>query len=508
MNVTDVVKEEKSKARAVRAKVAKKLKVEGTIHGTKRVVRPLPAEGKVSRYILTSAQNNTKLHQPVWDSLMTLARHYKAEVLIGTFSYDQHKFREMAVKRGKVKDDGGDHMWYDPRVEPFISDERVELGKGLVWCGEMNILPTMVNPLEGLETYSGRKSAIFPHAKLAMRSIPTMQGEGTKLNFTTGAVTQRNYVAKRMGLIAEHHHVYGALLVEVNHQGNWWVRQLNADKDGAIQDLDVLADGDTVMEGRRVEAITWGDLHATFADEAVVKASQNMLDKLKPRYQFLHDLLEGSAVNHHRKDNPHFKFYTWLRGLHRFGQELQNTAELVQRYDRPWVKTVAVDSNHDDPWIQRWLREYDYRKDPPNAQLFLRAQTYMYQRLAEGKMPRDINMLEWCLREAGLKAKVKFLVTDESYLICGRKIEAGMHGHFGPSGSRGTPGNLSKMGRKANTAHTHSAGIYDGLYVAGTSSKLRWDYNRGPSAWSHSHIVTYPSGKRAIITLYNGQWRA
>jgi len=48
-----------------------------------------------------------------------------------------------------------------------------------------------------LDTYKN----IFPHAKLAMRSIPTMQGEGTKLNYTTGTVTKRNYVQKRAGII-------------------------------------------------------------------------------------------------------------------------------------------------------------------------------------------------------------------------------------------------------------------------------------------------------------------
>jgi hypothetical protein len=79
----------------------------------------------------------------------------------------------------------------------------------------MNILPTANDPLEGLETYSQRKSAIFPHAKMAMRSVATMKHEGTKLNFTTGTVTQMNYIQKKAGLVGEHHHVYGAVLVEV-----------------------------------------------------------------------------------------------------------------------------------------------------------------------------------------------------------------------------------------------------------------------------------------------------
>ncbi|MDA4130153.1 MAG: hypothetical protein OK457_05245, partial [Thaumarchaeota archaeon] len=479
--------------------------------GTKRGIvtkkQELPSSGEVKRYILTSAQNNTRLNDKVWESLQALAHYYYAQILIGTYSYNQNHFGPLSVKRGK-KNDYQHDLWYDERILPYVSDNRLELAKGLVWCGEMNILPTAVKPLAGLETYSARKSAIFPHAKMAMRSVPTMQGEGTKLNYTTGTITKRNYIQKREGLIAEHHHVYGGLLVEVNHEGNWWVRQLNADDDGTIQDLTVKVEKGKVTTGHRVEAITWGDLHATFADETIVSASLDMLEILKPKYQFLHDVLEGSAINHHRKDNPHFKFYVWLRGLHRLDEELKRTAGLMDCYRRPWVETIVIDSNHDDPWIQRWLRDYDYRKDPPNSEIFLRAQSFLYSQLRVGKMPRDVNMTGWALQDQGLKLKAKFLVADESFLICGKKIECGMHGHLGPNGARGTPENLSKMGRKANICHTHEAGIYNGLYVGGTSSLLRWDYAKGPSGWTHSHIVTYSNGKRSIITMYAGAWRA
>jgi len=67
---------------------------------------------------------------------------------------------------------------------------------------------------------------------------------------------------------------------------------------------------------------------------------------------------------------------------------------------------------------------------------------------------------------------------------------------------------LSKIGRRANTGHTHTAQIIDGLFVAGTMTRLRLDYVKGPSSWSHSLIVTYPNGKRTIVTCFNGKWRA
>jgi hypothetical protein len=495
-------------------KLLKKPLVGGTKEGTKTVVEKLPKSG-VKRYILTSAQNNTHVHEEFLENLEALADFYKAEIIVGTYTYNQNAYGPKSIKRGSelTRDSKSfeKELWYDPAIEKYVKDCRIELGKGLVWCGEYNALPTNVNPLAGLESYTGRKSAIFPHAKLAMRSIATMQGEGVKLNYTTGTVTQRNYIQKREGVIAEFHHIYGALLVEVNDNGNWWVRQLNQDEGtGTLQDLNVLVkNGEVIQHDASVEAITFGDLHGTFADPVVVSASHEMLDELRPKYQFLHDIMEGAAVNPHDRKykNNHSRFHTWLRGFHRLDAELKETAELVKSYQRGNIKTIIVDSNHDDAWLHRWLREFDYRVDPANAELFLKLQRFVYAQIRAGKMPRDISVIEEAMREAGYKSG-KFLLADESYLICDRKIECGMHGHMGPGGRRGSPDNLSKMARKANTAHTHSTGIYNGLYVAGTSSKLRWDYNLGPSSWTNSHIVTYPNGKRTIVTIYDGKWRA
>src|SRR6266480_221689 len=496
----------------------------GTKHGTKTVVFKLPLPGEVKRYILTSAQNNTKVHAELLSNLEVLAEYYDAEIIVGTYTYNQNQYGKLSVKRGTDKEPV-ENLWYDPSLIEYIKDYRIELGKGLVWCGEYNALPTNVNPLAGLESYTGRKSAIFPHAKLAMRSIATMQGEGVKLNYTTGTVTQRNYIQKREGVIAEFHHIYGALLVEVNSDGNWWVRQLNQDEgSGTLQDLRILVkDGQIVDKNAPVEAITHGDLHGVFADPGVVKVSLEMVDELQPRFQFLHDIMEGAAVNpHQRKYNTnHEKFYNWLRGYHRLENELVDTAKLLTRYYREFSQIFIVDSNHDDAWIKRWLREYDYRKDPPNTEIFLDLQAYLYSNIRNGvteqesrdrtaapTMVRDINVLQYALEKYGNYEGAIFLQADESLKTCDGKIENGMHGHLGPNGLFGSPNNLSKMARKANTAHTHSTGIWNGLYVAGTSSKLRWDYAKGPSAWTHSHIVTYPNGKRSIVTIYADKWRA
>jgi hypothetical protein len=179
-------------------------------------------------------------------------------------------------------------------------------------------------------------------------------------------------------------------------------------------------------------------------------------------------------------------------------------------YLRPWCKTVVPDANHDRKWLKRWLAEFDYRVDPANAELFLGLQRFMYAEIRTGKLPKEVNLVERAMVvEAGMQQDVvKFLIPDESYAV--GEVELGMHGHLGSNGAAGSPDNLSKLGVKATTAHTHIAGIYHGLYVAGTSTVLtkEWGYTTGPSAWSHSHVLQYPNGQRAVITEKNGKWRA
>jgi len=477
---------------------------------TQKVTKP--ASGVVKRFILTSAQNNTHVHEAFWGNVLAMAKHYDAQILVGTFSYNQNNFGRLAVKRG-TKKPYEDTLWFDPAITPYISDKRVELAPGLVWCGNMNILPTEDNPISGLETYAGADSVIFPHTKIEMRSIATTPDLPPKMIYTTGAVTLMNYLQKKLGIKAEHHHRYAFLLVEVDSNGDWWVRQVAARKNGrVIQDLNVQVQNNDVITGVDVEAITWGDLHATISNPKTVESSLNMLDTLRPKYQFLHDIMEGVSVNPHMRKYKaiHEKFTAWLRGLHRVDEELRQTKAVVEKYLRPFCQTIVPDANHDRAWLKKWLREYDYRVDPPNTELFLRLQSFMYEQLRAGKLSKNVNLVKFALEnEAGLKSgAIKFLLPDEPFPV--GEVECGMHGHLGPDGAFGSPSNLAKIGKKATTAHTHSAGIYHGLYVAGTSSKLTtdWDYTSGPTSWSHSHVLQYPNGQRAIITEKNGKWCA
>lgn len=486
----------------------------GRIHSTPRATWPLPAKGKIARYIFTCAQNNTRLHPEVWGNLKVLADHLGARICVSTFTYKKETYGKKSVKRGKqATAQDKEDLWYDPEIEPFVIDESVEVAPGLIWCGEMNILPTASRPLTGFEAYTGMASGIFPHVKIAMDSVATGIGRPAKFNYTTGTITQRNYIAKTAGLRAEFHHSYGGLLVEVDHAGRWFCRQLNADGSGALYDLDVRARDGVIEKGRRAAGITWGDIHVGTVSaemEAACWGPKGICDTLKPKHQFLHDVLDFESANHHDARNPHAKFRKFMSGKDDVVAEMQQVAAFLDslRDQFPDTKTVVVNSNHDNR-LMRWLQEADYRQDPRNALFFLRCQLRVYQLLSQGKS--DINIVADALAYLNVPKEIRFLNEDESFVICKDAhggIECGMHGHLGVDGGPASLHSFARMGRKTNTGHTHRAGIVDGAYCAGVTGSLKQGYNRGPSTWSHSHIITYENGKRAIITMRGSKWRA
>ena len=56
--------------------LGKKPVARGSKHGIQTVKMVLPPAGTVHRYIVTSAQNNTRVHDGVWENIMALAGRF------------------------------------------------------------------------------------------------------------------------------------------------------------------------------------------------------------------------------------------------------------------------------------------------------------------------------------------------------------------------------------------------------------------------------------------------
>jgi hypothetical protein len=451
-------------------------------------------------FIVTSAQNNTYVHSEFLKALEQAADYYGAEIIVSTYTYNKSGFQNLE------KD--SDSVWYDPKIRNYICNEPVLFADDLVLCGELNILPTAVNPLSGLHSYTRAYSGIVPHAKVQMESLATHKSKPARSLFTTGTVTQRNYIEQKSGQKAIFHHIFGALLVEVDSDGDWFVRQLIAETDtGEFYDLNVKFKPEGVEEGCPVEALTYGDIHAERLDELSCEASfgkgDSMLDVLQPEYQFVHDVLDFTTRNHHNRNDPYFRWKTYNDKV---DNDIVAVASVLNDMKRDNTKTVVVESNHNLA-MERWLKEADYKNDSPeNALTFLKCQTKMVQSIMAGEY---VNIFEWYLKENHpYLADAIFLKLDESFMICGDDgIEQGSHGHLGTNGSRGGIGIYQKLGSRHTIGHSHSPAIKDGVYVVGVLGSLDLGYNSGGSSWQHCNCVTYKNGKRALLFIKNGKWK-
>ncbi len=460
------------------------------------------ARTNATTLVFTCAQNNTKLHEKFWQSLMHFVDYKEAELHVARITYSKAGIVAGSQKPGSKKASDNDEMWWDHRIVPYISDQSVQITDSLIWCGELNILPTVVNPLSTLQTYTRRASGIVPHVKMAMQSTPVMKGEQPRFMYTTGTVTQRNYIQRAAGQVAEFHHVFGALIVEIESDGQWWVRQLNADEEGIFYDKTTRYSPQGVSHGWPVEAMVHGDIHVGKKEQRILDAmfaGGGVVDQLRPAQQFFHDIVDFTPRNHHNIGDAHFR---WSKAAQvPVAQEFLEAAHVLWSADRPFSQLHVVLSNHDVA-INHWLKNTTAFYDPMNVQMWLDTNLYVANNAALG---RKSEPFIYALTKHQLPKGTHFIQEDDSFELMG--VEYGVHGHLGPNGARGSPRNLRTIG-KAFTAHTHSAGIVEGVYTVGVFGKLDMDYNMGPSSWSHTFGVMYANGKRALYSFNNFEpWR-
>lgn len=467
---------------------------------------PRPHKG-VKRFIFTAAQSGAPIHARFFANLLLFAKHKKAEIVIGGFTY------------GRPKKDEDGELVYDALISDMVDNTPIEIGRVVRFCPEVPITPTAVSPLSGLEGYTHAQWSIFLHPKVQLSSVPVPMTSDPKQIMTTGCITRPRYSPTKAGLKANFHHIYGAVLVEIDEEGDFFCRQLIADRDGSFQDLDVYVQDEALYTGIAAEAIIWGDVHTDQLDDNVAYGSwgvcsddngywydmqdnECLLERLAPAYQVFHDTLDFRRRNHHNIGDPHFRYKMHVQGTDSVEDEIAQAATFLDATKRAWSKSIVIDSNHDRA-LTRWLKQADYRIDPINAEFFLRCQAAMYKAIKGGD--EDFNIVQWAMSNAqtGLSLDdIRFLKETDSFTVADGRVECGIHGDKGINGAKGSLRGFARASAKMNIADKHAAGIFDGVYMAGHSSMRDMHYNRGGmTTWSHSHVVVYATGKRAIITM-------
>ena len=154
------------------------------VAGVLRAPEDTREQAQGDTFVFTSAQANTYLNENFWNSLMALVNHKEAQLHISRFTYNKQQFGKNSVKPDTHEDSDDEDVWFDPRILPFVSDEALQITDDLVWCGDLKIIPTRVDPINGFENHGRGSSVIIPHTKMAMRSIPTMKYDPARFAYS------------------------------------------------------------------------------------------------------------------------------------------------------------------------------------------------------------------------------------------------------------------------------------------------------------------------------------
>ena len=458
------------------------------------VVTPSKARPKKNtRYVVTYAQNATPVHEAFLQSLKVYCQANNATLIVIAGRYSN----PTSIWSVAAKHDD----WWAAEVVPYLHGGRFMLGSQKVFA-DISIIPTAETPTSGFDGFVGQASGIFGHPKVSRRPIPSADRRARTLT-TTGSITVPNYIPSKAGAKGQHHHVIGALVVEVGAKATH-IRHVHYDhKREGFYDLDFFYGQDEVVGNQAAQVITFGDIHAYQIEEDIENAvwgPEGIVDTLNPDYHIFHDLYDHWAVNHH--DGPRNRYAKINRGQDRVEDEIELTIDWLDKHAPMGKKSFVIASNHDEG-LDRWLDNTHPLSDMRNARTWInlwKDRIDAWER--DGHWSSAFSL---AYRKYG-RGHVSFLARDEPLVI--NEVMHHFHGDKGINGARASSRSYAKLGNKATTGHSHSPEIRDGLYVVGVMGPLNMGYNYLPSTWQQTLCVQYQNGHRALIDITDGEWRA
>jgi hypothetical protein len=451
-------------------------------------------KAKHRRWVITSAQNNTRLHVG-WQALKNYCRETGAELLVIPVHHKNVSLYTAGQEYRKT---------WPADAQEHLVDDHLHLGGGVEVAAELKIAATAARPLSALQGLGGRRWQIVGHSKQLMEPVATPSDMPPKRLYTTGSCTVRNYSKTKAGALADFHHTTGALVVEVASRSRAFVRQLAVSGDSFFD----VAHGrlmeygpDWVKEHDRVLALTTGDEHVKFHDARVYAATygpEGMATVLRPEHLFRHDILDGYARSHHHEKDPVLQFRKFHTGDDDYEAELNEVVEFLNRSTPPGSVNYIVDSNHHDH-LRQWLNRADVNKDHRNALLIANLQARLREDALAGRNRTALEV--FC--EGRLAAETVWLDRNKPFLLKG--VDYSQHGDIGVNGARGSAASIAKTTHKTVIGHSHTARIVDGCYQVGHSAG-DLEYAKGMGTWTHTHCIQYPNGKRTLVDIWRGEW--
>lgn len=450
---------------------------------------------KKSKYYLVSwAQAQTEVHKPFLENMEAYAQHLGAEIAISAGRYKN----PVSIERSaRVVDSERNKNTWDSCIHEYLYASKLDLAPKLTVLANVKVQPTAVKPLSGLNGFTSDSSVILPHPKVQLESLPILDGYKHKLMLSTGAVTMPNYTDTKAGRKGEFHHQMGFVVVEIDKDNSFHVRQVQADDEGNFFDLFSEVRNGVVLEGKGDYSVVFGDLHIGSHCTESVSLACDIANRVEAKNVILHDVLDSKSINHHEEKNPFRLLEKEESGEDNLEEELEYTLlelkALTKRVKSATFHNIA--SNHND-FLDRWLRDVDWRK-VRNKKMYLELANIV----AKGKAPKGV--FNYLVSDR-IGNRVNTYAYGDSLRI--KNWELALHGDYGANGSRGGINQFKNLSTKTITGHTHSPRREDGSIIVGTLTKLRIGYNTGLSSWMNGVVLIYPNGKATNIHFINNKY--
>lgn len=446
------------------------------------------------RYIISFAQNATKIHKDFFNNIKAYADFIDADIHIIAGRYRN----PTSIWSNKNEND----EWWSTEVLPYLDANRHDIHKFVSILSDVKIQPTAVNPMNGMQGLSGINSCVFGSPKIQMEMIPVLEGNKPKMMVTTGAVTLKNYTDSKAGKKGEFHHTFGFVVVEIKDDDTFFIRQVSADdKTGGFTDLYYNVNNSEISKIDSIEGLVLGDLHCGHHDDVVLDKTFEFLDNINANHIVLHDVFDGDSINHHQMKDPFIQYGKEYNNTNDLKSEIDNMMTILSEFDKH-NNVVIVRSNHDD-FLDRWLKNEDWKKQPTfkNAQLYMELSSKLLKQHADYN-----NKVKGIIPELINERFPNYITLDRTSSYKIKDYECGLHGDIGSNGSRGSIEGFKKLNTKMIVGHVHSPSRKDCAIVVGTSTKLRVGYNIGPSSWLQSHVIIHNDGKAQHINFINGEF--
>ena len=438
-------------------------------------------------YIITAAQDSTPVQENFWRNILKMKDVYNAGLSVIAMRYENPTSIFNSQK----------HKTWVTDVLPYLDASRHDLNNNVTIMSDIKTRPTAVNPLMGMEGISGHKTCVFGHSRVHLKTLPVLEGYKEKFLLTTGMCTVENYTDTAAGKKGEFHHTLGCVVIEIINDESFCIRQITATDDGNFTDLYYSFTDGEVDKVEDCQGLILGDLHSWYLKYEKMQATKSLINRIKPKYIVLHDVIDFDTINPHEAQN--FVLQHQKKDEGDLMSEIEDSFCQIEELAKLSGSTIVIPRSNHHNFLDRWINERTWKNNHKNAGHYVKILDYALN----NETPKGLYaaLVDEYFKD---KYNVITLGDNDMFRIC--EFETSQHGHRGLGGSRGSVVQYRKLSTKAVTAHTHSPSRLDGLCVVGCSCEKRLGYNNGMSDWAWCDGIIHNDGKFQHI-IYDSDYK-